>query len=134
MKNTLLLLLIFAISGVFAQGKSDVIARGIEVRRFYETDVQNAGKEYLYKEEFYNYQGEIVEHKEYNEDGKITLWTKYKFDQQANVIEELELDSKGKQKKRIVHKYENGLRVAKDYYDSKDRLYQSRRYDYEFRR
>lgn len=133
-KLMMLFALLFAAMGTFAQGKSDIISRGIEVRRYFETDVANAGKEYIFKEEFYNFQGEIAEQKEYSEDGKVTLWLKYKYDQQANIVEEIELDSKGKQRKRIVHKYDNGLRIAKEYYDSKDRMYQIRRYEYEYRR
>jgi hypothetical protein len=134
MRNIIVILIVFTSFGVFAQGKSDIIARGIEVRKYYETDVENAGDEFLFKEEHYNFQGEIVEWKEYDESGKVTLWIKYKYDQQANVIEELELDSKGRQDKRIVHEYENGLRVAKKYFDSKDRLYRTRRYEYGYRK
>jgi YD repeat-containing protein len=134
MKQLIILILISLSFSAFAQSQKDIVSRGIETRKYYETEFEDGGKEYLFKIEKYNPQGDIIEIKEMDEDGKIELWIKYKYDESGNLIEELELDSKGKQDKKIVHVYEKGLRVKKDYYDSKDRLYQTRRYEYEYRK
>lgn len=136
MKSVFLVLLLVVTTTVFGQlKKSEATQFGIEVKRYYEKDIKAGDTEpSIFKEEFYDFRGELVEIKEYSEKGKkIDLWFKYKFDAKGNLIEEFELDGKGEQIRRMVYKYENGLRTEKLYYDSKDRLYQQRSYKYEFR-
>lgn len=136
MKSVFFVLLLVVTTTVFGQlKKSEATQFGIEVKRYYEKDIKAGDTEpSIFKEEFYDFRGELVEIKEYSEKGKkIDLWFKYKFDAKGNLIEEFELDGKGEQIRRMVYKYENGLRTEKLYYDSKDRLYQQRSYKYEFR-
>lgn len=121
---------------VSAQGKTEIITKGIEARKYYEQDIENGDKElYIFKEEYFNHQGEIIEIKTYKNRGKeIDEWFKYKYDEDANLVEEIELDAKGEQKERMVSIYKNGLKVEKLYYDEKDRLRQKRTYEYEYRK
>ncbi|HOO85125.1 MAG TPA: hypothetical protein PLS94_11195 [Prolixibacteraceae bacterium] len=137
MKPTILFLFILLSVGTFAQlKKSEATQYGIEVKRYYEQDLKDGDAEpSIFKEEFYDFRGELVEIKEYSEKGKkIDLWIKYKFDIKGNLIEETELDAKGEITRRMEYKYENGLRTEKLYYDSKNRLYQKRFYKYEYRK
>lgn len=137
MKHTIFFIFIFLYLGSFAQlKKSEATQYGIEVKRYYEQDLKDGDTEpSIFKEEFYDFRGELVEVKEYSEKGKkIELWIKYKFDIKGNLIEETELDSKGEIIRRMEYKYEDGLRTEKLYYDSKNRLYQKRLYKYEFRK
>ncbi|MCF8362732.1 MAG: hypothetical protein K9G70_08945 [Prolixibacteraceae bacterium] len=136
MRIIFITLFVFCANVLFAQSKTEIIQKGIEVRRYYEQDIENGEKELtIFKEEFFNFQGELVELKTYDNRGKdIDEWFKYKYDEDANLVEELELDEKGEQIERVVSVYENGLKVEKLYYDHKNRLKQRRTYEYEFRK
>jgi hypothetical protein len=135
MKGILTITFFFAAISLMAQDKDEIIKRGIEVRRYYEKELDEGDTDfYIFKEEYFNAQGELVEIKEYKNKGKeVGLWFKYKYDNQMQVIEELELDEKGLQKERIEYKYKDGLRIEKIYYDNKNRLRQIRKYEYGYR-
>ncbi|MBN2807176.1 MAG: hypothetical protein JXR22_11010 [Prolixibacteraceae bacterium] len=135
MKGILTITLFFAALSLMAQSKDEIIKRGIEVRRYYEKELDEGDTEFfIFKEEYFNVQGELVEIKEYKNKGKeVSLWFKYKYDNQMQVIEELELDEKGLQKERIEYKYKDGLRIEKIYYDNKNRMRQIRKYEYGYR-
>lgn len=136
MKYLISLLLVSLCFALNAQDRDEIIKKGIEVKRYYEQELEDGDSDYyLFKEEHFNFKGEIVELKEYNNKGKdVDIWFKYQYDEMGQLIEELELDAKGNQKERIVYRYEKGLRIEKLYYDEKDRLRQRRKYEYEFRR
>jgi YD repeat-containing protein len=120
----------------FGQDKKDVIEKGIQVKRNYSLDIANGDKEpSLEKEEFYNFRGDLVEVKDYTDNGKtLSNWTKYKYDSQGNLIEEQDLTSKGEQKERFEYKYEDGLKTEKLFYDNKNRLSKKKIFKYELRK
>lgn len=121
----------------YGQDKKYVLDKGIQVKRSYEMNIANGDKEgAIEKEEFYNFRGDLVEVKEYTDKGKtISSWTKYKYDNQGNLLEEQELTPKGELKERFEYKYdENGLKTEKLYYDSKNRLSKKKLYKYELRK
>lgn len=134
-KSILLLFICFSITA-FAQKKDEIVQRGIQVKRSFDQNIKDGDKEpYLEKEEFYNFQGEMVELKEYKDQGKeIDKWFKYKYDEEANLVEEQELNSKGEQKERVEYVYHKGLKVEKLTYDEKDRLEKRKVYEYGFRK
>ncbi|MBN1927853.1 MAG: hypothetical protein JW798_18620 [Prolixibacteraceae bacterium] len=137
MKHLLLFSLSLYLSlQVFAQDKKEVIEYGIQVKRNYEQDLSDGDKTpYLEKEEFYNFRGDLIEIKEYKNEGKtVDIWIKYKYDTQGNLIEEIVLDPKGEQEERYEYTYEGGLKTGKLYYDSKNRLYKKKLYKYELRK
>lgn len=137
MKHSIIIciLVIFGLSS-YGQKSSDLVQRGIVVKRQYDKNVEDGDKDfYLDKEEFYDFRGEIIEIKEYTNLGKeIKTWLKYKYDNLGNLIEELELNPKGEQITRITYKYENGLRIEKNDYDAKNRLTKTRKYEYGYRK
>lgn len=138
--NMRLLLIILSLSFFtlisYGQDKKEVIEKGIQVKRNYEQDIANGDKEpAIEKEEYYNFRGDIVETKEYTDAGKtLSIWFKYKYDSQGNLIEEQELNAKGEQKERFEYKYENGLKIEKLYYDNKNRLTKKKIFKYELRK
>jgi hypothetical protein len=137
LKKLIIISFILIATNAFSQNKkSEVIQLGIETKRYYEQDIKNGDTEpTLYKEEFFNFRGELIETKEYSKkDNKITLWFKYKYDHEGNLIEEKELNEKGVQKSRTVDKFEKGYRVERLYYDDKDRLIKKRVYKYDLRK
>jgi len=137
MKNLILVAFILIAFTSFGQNKkSEIVQYGIEVKRYYEQDIKNGEtKPSLFKEEFFNFKGELVETKEYSiKDKKVVVWIKYKYDFDGNTIEEQELNEKGEQKSKMVDKFEKGLRVERLYYDDKDRVVKKRTYTYDFRK
>lgn len=120
----------------YAQDKKDVIEKGIQVKRNYGLDLANGDKEpSLEKEEFYNFRGDLVEVKNYTDNGKtLTDWIKYKYDTQGNLIEEQALNPKGDQKERFEYKFEDGLKTEKLFYDNKNRLTKKKIFKYELRK
>lgn len=137
MKQPIFILAILLISlSSYAQDRKEVIEKGIQVKRNYEINVaEGDNTPYLEKEEYYNFRGDLTEIKELKDNGKtLVSWFKYKYDSQGNVTEELELNAKGEQKERIEYKYENGLKIEKNYYDSKNRLAKKKTFKYELRK
>ena len=136
MKKSILIVFILFTVTAFAQKKDEIIQRGITVKRTFEQNIKDGDKDpYLEKEEFFNFQGEMTELKEYKEEGKeVDKWFKYKYDEEANLIEELELNSKGEQKERIEYVYRKGLKAEKLTYDDKDRLTKRKVYEYGIRK
>lgn len=137
MKQLIILIVIFLSSfNIFGQKSGELVQKGIEVKRFYEQNLEDGDKVFfLDKEEHYDFRGEIVELKEYSNKGKeIKLWMKYKFDDEGNLIEELELDTKGEQKIRFTYKYSKGLRIERNDYDEKNRLIKVKKYEYGYRK
>jgi len=137
MKPLLIILSLLAFTLVsFGQDKKEVIEKGIQVKRNYELNIANGDKEpSLEKEEYYNFRGDLVEIKEFTDAGKnISIWFKYKYDPQGNLIEEIELNSKGETKERFEYKYENGLKTEKLYFDNKNRLSKKKIFKYELRK
>lgn len=137
MKHLIILaVIVFSAFPLFAQKSSEIVQKGITVKRQYDKDVEDGDKEfYIDQEEFYDFRGEIIESKEYGDHGKkIKKWMKYKFDNDGNLLEELELDEKGEQVSRTTYTYENGLRMERNEYDAKNRLKKIRKYEYGYRK
>lgn len=134
-----LLIIVIIVAGAFqamAQKSSEIVQKGIVVKRQYDKSLEDGDKDFFIdREEFFDFRGEIIEMKEYTNHGKeIKKWMKYKFDNDGNLIEELELDGKGEQITRTTYKYESGLRVERNEYDSKNRLSKIRKYEYGYRK
>jgi len=135
-KIALILFIGFLSFNTFGQDKKEVLENGIQVKRSYVIDIANGDKEpAIEKEEFYNFRGDLVEVKEYTDQGKtIDNWVKYKYDNQGNSIEEQLLNAKGEIKERFEYKYENGLKTEKLSYDNKNRLSKKKIFKYELRK
>ena len=82
--------------------------------------------------ERYNEEGQLVELKEMNRKGNIKRWEKYLYDQEGNLVEEQFLDAKGRVTETEKNLYKDGLRIEKDYYNSRDKLYKKKVYVYEY--
>ena len=135
MKSNLVIIILLISLSSFAQKKSEIVQHGIETKRFFEQNIKDGDDSpVLIKEEYYDLRGDLVEIKEFENNGKdIKTWFKYTYDYK-DIIEEIELNSKGEQKERIVYKYNKGLRIEKLTYDSKNRLEKRRTYEYGVRK
>ncbi len=121
-------------ASVFAQDRKDIRDRGIISRTVNEFFIEEGVKEPLIESfQKYNEDGEVIEVKEFNKRGEITLWEKYSYDEDRNIIEEVFLDEKGKVTSSEKTIYEDGLKVEKQYYNNKEKLYKKKVYVYEYR-
>lgn len=137
MKSAILIfsLLVISLAGL-AQSPKEIVQKGIEVKRIYQQSFENGEKTAtIWKEEYYNFRGDIVELKEYKDQGKtIEVWFKYKYDNDGNMIESIEYDPKGQIKEHFVDTFVNGLRTERTFYDQKGRVTKKRTYNYELKK
>lgn len=134
MKNLLLIVigLLFS-SALFSQSKQQIISEKITSTTIFEQRLDKGiDDKYVIKELKYNAEGRLVELKEIARKGEIKLWEKYSYDKSGNLIEELTLDMRGKIKKREVTHYDGNLRVYKEYFDDRGRMYKKKTYEYTF--
>ncbi|MEA3443811.1 MAG: hypothetical protein U9R19_03710 [Bacteroidota bacterium] len=117
----------------FGQKKTQIIEKGINNVKTYEQRLSKGlEKKYIIKEESYNEQGKLIELRKIKRKGENKKWEKYKYDKNGKLIEETHLDEKGKVKKRIVTKYRNDLIIERDFYNSDDKIYKKKTYEYQF--
>lgn len=83
--------------------------------------------------ETFNERGDLTEIKEFNSKGEVKLWEKYNYDSEGRVVEEVFLDAKGRIERTEKSVYKDGLRVEKQYFNNKDKLYKRKVYEYEYR-
>lgn len=121
--------------GAFAQSAKDVVRKGIVSQTVYEIDYsEGLDDAVIEKEEVFNVKGDLIELKEYNSKGEISLWEKYTYTDDGDLKTELYFNKKGDLDKKIVYTYEDGLKKEKLYYDAKERLIKKKKYVYEYRK
>lgn len=135
MKNLIFILTILLCSGTLhGQSKAEIKEKGITKVKTYEQRLDKGlDKKFVISEINYNNDGKIIEQKLTTRKGEIKEWTKFKFDSAGNEIERLTLNIKGEVDKKTVTKFENNLKVLREYYDSEGRLYRKKTYEYEFK-
>ena len=83
--------------------------------------------------ERFNERGDLIEIQEFNSRGEVKLWEKYTYDNEGRVVEEIFLDSKGRIERTEKSIYSDGLKIEKQYYNNRDKLYKRKVYEYEYR-
>ena len=83
--------------------------------------------------EIYNENGDLLEIKKFNKGGEVTTWEKYKYNDDRDVVEETFLDKKGKVTRIEKSTYKDGLRVERQFFNEKGKLYKKKVYKYEYR-
>ena len=83
--------------------------------------------------ERFNERGDLIEIQEFNSRGEVKLWEKYAYDNEGRVVEEIFLDTKGRVERTEKSIYSDGLRIEKQYYNNRDKLYKRKVYEYEYR-
>lgn len=116
-----------------AQDKEIVRKNKVESQTVYEYFIEEGISEpVVEKVESFDAKGNRIEEKEFNKEGDIKDWKRYKYDAAGNNTEEIQMDMRGNQEERIVWVYKNGLVVEKQYYDHKDRLVKRKEYKYTY--
>ena len=83
--------------------------------------------------ERFNERGDLIEIQEFNSRGDVKLWEKYAYDNEGRVVEEIFLDAKGRVERTEKSIYSDGLRIEKQFYNNRDKLYKRKVYEYEYR-
>ncbi len=118
-----------------AQSKKLFIDNKIKSQTVYEYFLdEDADKAIVELIETYNAAGELTEIKQFRSNGEIKRWEKYKFNENGDLIEEIILNEKGKVDKIEKTIYKDGLRVEKQFFNPKGKLYKKKTYIYEYRK
>jgi len=138
-KNSVLFLLtgtLLLMAGpVVGQSTKTIKEKKIATRTVYEYFVEEGMDEPVVESiERYNERGDLVEIKELNRKGGVKLWEKYAYNEEGKLVEEIFMDAKGRVERTEKSIYSDGLRVEKQYFNNKDKLYKRKVYEYEFRK
>lgn len=83
--------------------------------------------------EHYDEEGNLLEIKEFNSKGQVKLWEKYTYDEEGELVETRFFNARGNLESKEINVYSDGLRIEKQYYNSKEKLVKRKVYEYEFR-
>ena len=134
-RNIIGFIILFSLSAAgYCQSKKTIRERGITSLTVQEYFIEEGMDEPLVESiEKFNEEGELIEVQEYNRRGEVTKWERYAYDEDGNLVEEVFLDHRGKVERTEKSIYEDGLRVEKQFYNNRDRLYKKKEYLYEYR-
>ena len=83
--------------------------------------------------EKYDENGNLLEIKEYNSKGEVKRWEKYSYNEDGKVVETQFFNARGKLESKEINVYSDGLRIEKQYYNNREKLVKRKVYEYEFR-
>jgi len=125
---------LFVVGPVAGQSKQTIKEKKIAARTVQEYFLdEGMDKPVVESIEKFNERGDLLEIKEFNSKGDVKLWEKYAYDTEGRVVEEVFLDAKGRVERTEKNIYSDGLRIEKQFYNNKDKLYKRKVYEYEYR-
>lgn len=117
-----------------AQGTKTIKEKQISTKTVYEHFLEDGEKEPVVEAiERYNENGELVEVKEMNRKGDVRKWEKYTYNEDGELVELQILDAKGRVTSKEKNIYKDGLRIEKQFFNSKDQMFKTKVYKYEYR-
>lgn len=124
----------FMAGGVSGQSKKIIREKKIVSTTVHEYFIEEGMDEPVVESiEKYNESGDLIEIQEFNKREEIRKWEKYAYNDDGKLVEEVFLDAKGKIERTEKSIYEDKLRVEKQYYNSRGKLYKKKEYLYEYR-
>jgi len=130
----LIALMLLATGTLAAQGTKIIKEKQISTKTVYEHFIEDGEKEPVVESiERYNENGELVEVKEMNRKGDVRKWEKYVYNEDGEVLEVHFLDAKGRITEKEKNIYKDGLRIEKQFFNSKDQMYKNKVFKYEYR-
>ncbi|MCX7987653.1 MAG: hypothetical protein N2662_12020 [Bacteroidales bacterium] len=127
------LLLILPLVNVDAQKKKTVLEKHIKTVTVYNEDYEkNNGRQVKDSFTRFDEEGNVIEEIEYDEYGKVKKHLLYEYDKDGNKIKETSLTPKGTTASVIEFKYENGLKKEKIVYNGSGKIIQKKKYIYEY--
>jgi YD repeat-containing protein len=117
-----------------AQSQKKIREKGISSKTVLEYFVADGQKEPVVESiEKYNEEGDLLEIQVFNRSGEVKQWEKYVYNEDGKLVEEIFLDAKGRVERTEKSIYKDGLRVEKQFYNQRDKLYKKKVYKYEYR-
>lgn len=127
------MLILLLISGLSYAQSEESPKKGIKSIKETETTFEDGLKQTVVTEfKAYDEKGQLIEWKEVSLKGELKVWEKYKYNAAGELVEENFLDKNGAVKTRVVTTWQNGLKLKKDYYDTKGRLKKTKKFEYEY--
>lgn len=124
--------LVFTVS--HAQSKKTIREKGITTITVNEYFIEEGMDEPVVESiRRFNEAGELMEIKEFNKKEEVKRWEKYVHDDDGNVVEQIFLDEKGRITETEKNIYDGKLRIEKQYFNNKGKLYKKKVYQYEYR-
>jgi len=131
----MMLIFMFISGGVFGQSKKIIKEKEIISTTVHEYFIEEGMDDPVVESiEKYNEAGDLIEIQEFNKKGEVKKWEKYAYNDDGKLVEEVFLDAKGRIERTEKSMYEDKLRVEKQYYNSRGKLYKKKKYLYEYRR
>ena len=117
-----------------AQSKKTIREKNISAQTVQEYFIEEGYKDPVVESiEKYNEDGDLLEIKVFNKGGEIKKWEKYAYNGDGDVVEEVFMDARGRVDRTEKNIYKDGLRVEKQYFNQKGKLYKKKVYEYEYR-
>lgn len=119
---------------LWSQEKEDFRKHGVQSQTTLEYFIEEGLKKPVVEQVLrFDRNGNVVEEKEFNKLGEIKKWEITEYDSTGNIVSFSVLDEKGDLVEREEYRYSDGLVTEKLYFDSKNRLYKRKVYEYEYR-
>jgi hypothetical protein len=135
MKNIFLnaIISLIAVCASHAQSKSLILNNKVATQTITIVDYEESnGDERLERIETYDKFGNLIEVKDYNSKGELSLFERYTYDETGNKTSEEKFDNKGNLEKRYEYSYKNGLKTSRSTFDKKGKLVKKRVYSYTY--
>ena len=128
------LAVLMIISGVaFSQSKKTVKEKKISSTTVHEYFLGEGMKKPVVESiEKFNENGDLIEIQAFNKKGEVKKWEKYSYDSDGNLEEEVFMDTKGRVTLTEKNIYQDGLRIEKQYYNTRGDLYKKKVYKYDY--
>jgi S-adenosylmethionine hydrolase len=135
MKTLIFLLsLCLLTTSLFSQSRKKIRELGIESITEIKVDYEDSnGKEIMRFVTVYDEQGNVIKEVDYDKTGKLTEIITYEYNEDNDKTKEVRYRPNKKPYKTLTYKYENGLVSERDEYDESNRLVSKKKYIYKYK-
>ncbi|MBN2214061.1 MAG: hypothetical protein JW723_07445 [Bacteroidales bacterium] len=131
MKKFLLSLLVLSVC-LFVSAQSERKVRATEIVAKEIWNHTNSKSIFLEGIDRFDEEGNLIEEIKYNPDGSIRKHFKYTFNENNDILTEIEYDASGRVIYKTEHVYEGLLKISKKEFNEKGKLVSSKVYKYKF--
>jgi S-adenosylmethionine hydrolase len=135
MKKIILVLALCTLTiSIFPQSRKKIRELGIESITEIKVDYEDSnGKEIMRFITVYDEQGNVIKEVDYDKTGKLTKIITCEYNEDNDKIKEVHYRPNNKPYKTLTYKYENGLISERNEYDESNRLVSKKKYIYKYK-
>ena len=130
----IVIMLVMLTYSVSAQKKNTVRDNNIKSVTEYKQEIDKKGANLKESYTLYDNEGNVLEQIDYDATGKIKSHLKFQYDSNNNKIKEIEISPEGKVMKTTEYKYNGNMKTEKNIYDAAGKLKTKRTYQYVFQK